>query len=151
MPRQNGIYVATSNQVNETDDTANNFWITGVMFNEGTVAMPFRRCGGDFAGELVRCQRYYCNPNCDSGGWFWGGYVGSGTTYYQIIPFPVSMRITPLVGNVTIVDGATNNAFPATAATFNVAGPNGVVVSKTANANSAGGYFLSLVYIDCEL
>jgi len=56
---QTGNYLATSDQVNETDSTDNNFYITGIMLNEGSVAMPFRLCGGSFGNEVELCERYY--------------------------------------------------------------------------------------------
>lgn len=56
---QTGNYIATANQVNATDSTDNNFWLTGVMLNEGTVAAPFQMFGGSFDSELSICERYY--------------------------------------------------------------------------------------------
>jgi len=56
---QTGCYYATANQVNGTDSTDNNFYITGVGLNDGSVAMPFRLCGGSRATEIILCQRYY--------------------------------------------------------------------------------------------
>lgn len=52
-------HLATENQVNEVDSTANNFFITGVMLNEGEQTSSFRLAGGSFAGELELCRRYY--------------------------------------------------------------------------------------------
>lgn len=56
---QAGNYVATSNQVNACDSTDNNFWITGVMLNEGTVAAPFQPFGGTYESDLRACERRY--------------------------------------------------------------------------------------------
>ncbi len=56
---QSGNYVATSNQVNACDSTDNNFWLTGVMLNEGTVAAPFQPFGGNYISDFIACQRYY--------------------------------------------------------------------------------------------
>jgi hypothetical protein len=48
---------STSNQVNWMDSTSNNFYLTGVQLELGTVATPFEhRSYGD---ELERCRRYF--------------------------------------------------------------------------------------------
>lgn len=51
-----GNYVATSNQVNGLDNTDNNFWLTGVQLEVGSVATPFEV--KPYATELLACQRY---------------------------------------------------------------------------------------------
>lgn len=56
---QSGNYAATSNQVNACDSTDNNFWLTGVMLNEGTVAAPFQPFGGTYESDLRACERRY--------------------------------------------------------------------------------------------
>jgi len=56
---QSGNYAATSNQVNACDSTDNNFWLTGVMLNEGTVAAPFQTFGGTYESDLRACERRY--------------------------------------------------------------------------------------------
>lgn len=54
---QTGVFLGTSNQVNACDNTANDFYITEIMWEEGSQptsfeALPF--------GEVLRdCQRYY--------------------------------------------------------------------------------------------
>jgi hypothetical protein len=52
-----GSYLATSNQVNSLDSTSNDFYLTGVQLELGSVATPFEV--KPFADELARCQRYY--------------------------------------------------------------------------------------------
>jgi hypothetical protein len=69
------------------------FEITGVQLELGTTATSFSRAGGNIAGELHACQRYY---------WRFGGDVlyqtfGNGTAFattsaYITIPNPVTMR-----------------------------------------------------------
>lgn len=54
---QAGNYFGTANQVNETDDAANNFCITGVQLDLGSVALPFRLA--DFEAERLRCFGAY--------------------------------------------------------------------------------------------
>lgn len=54
---QTGNYIATASQVNCLDDTANNFYLTGVQLERGAVATPFEF--RPFSTELELCQRYY--------------------------------------------------------------------------------------------
>ena len=54
---QEGNYVATDAQVNGLDNTNNNFWLTGVQMELGSVATPFE--SRSFQQELSMCQRYY--------------------------------------------------------------------------------------------
>lgn len=54
---QTGNYFGTANQVNETDDTANNFFLTGVQIDLGTVAKPFRNRPFDW--DLLDCLGAY--------------------------------------------------------------------------------------------
>lgn len=56
---QTGNLHSTSNQVNSLDSTSNDFWLTGVMVNEGVIAAPFKLFGEDIEGELAACLRYY--------------------------------------------------------------------------------------------
>ena len=54
---QTGNFNATANQVNVMDNTANDFFLTGVQLEPGTVATPFER--RSYGQELALCQRYY--------------------------------------------------------------------------------------------
>jgi len=54
---QAGGYLATDAQVNGLDNAANNFWLTGVQLELGSVATPFEV--RPFAQELALCQRYF--------------------------------------------------------------------------------------------
>lgn len=56
---QTGNYTGTLSQVNGVATGSTDFRITGVMLNEGTEALPFSLAGGNYAGELYLCQRYY--------------------------------------------------------------------------------------------
>ena len=51
-----GFDFATSNQQNLLDDTANNFYITGVQLEVGSVATDFQH--EDYGTTLLKCQRY---------------------------------------------------------------------------------------------
>lgn len=54
-----GDFWATSNQVNQASNAANNFRIAQVMLNVGQVAAPFMRAGGNIPSEVDLCQRYF--------------------------------------------------------------------------------------------
>jgi len=54
---QTGNFIATANQVNVMDNTANDFFLTGVQLEPGSVATPFER--RPIGTELALCQRYY--------------------------------------------------------------------------------------------
>jgi hypothetical protein len=90
---QTGSNQATSNQVNFFDSTDNDFYLTGVQLEVGSVATPFEhRSYGD---ELARCQRYYYRHA--DGSWDVNHAIASGmwyatTSFYGVIHFPVAMR-----------------------------------------------------------
>lgn len=105
---QTGNFIATANQVNVMDNTANDFFLTGVQLEPGTVATPFER--RSFGQELALCQRYYSTrPNV-----YLLGYGLNATGFATHVSFPVEMRATPVVtlSNLVYVNasaGTTNN------------------------------------------
>lgn len=54
---QTGHFFSTSNQVNGTDSTSNNFRICGVQLEAGSVATPFEN--KKFQQEISDCMRYF--------------------------------------------------------------------------------------------
>jgi hypothetical protein len=54
---QTGNFIGTANQVNVMDNTANDFFFTGVQLEPGSVATPFER--RPIGTELALCERYY--------------------------------------------------------------------------------------------
>ena len=94
---QTGVNVATSNQVNFFDSTSNDFYLTGVQLEVGTVATPFEhRSYGD---ELLRCQRYYCQsvPGSRTATSMTNEMLfGRGESYLSWT-YPVIMRAVPSV------------------------------------------------------
>lgn len=54
---QTGNFLATANQVNGCDSTANNFRLALVKLEAGTTATPFM--SPSFGDELARCERFY--------------------------------------------------------------------------------------------
>jgi hypothetical protein len=130
---QTGNFFATVNQVNVMDNTANDFFITGVQLEPGPVATPFeRRPRGT---ELQLCERYYqLNRTC----------VGHALTTTSIaaasVSFNPSMRGVPtatiLNGTGAVVDPgiSTRNYSSLTSALTSLGGYiEGVLSTTTSN------------------
>jgi hypothetical protein len=108
-------------QVNVFDNTANNFYLTGVQLEAGSVATPFEH--RHYGQELALCQRYYQQIT----------YAGSTITYLlgtaynstniysmNVYSLPVTMRSAPAfstTGTFVLADGLGANP-PASTLTF---------------------------------
>ena len=82
-------------QVNLADNTANNFWITGVQLEAGTTASDFEFLPYDV--NLQRCQRYYyevTNPAVAIEEFSIGSVYAAGQ-FETVFPYPVTMRAQP--------------------------------------------------------
>jgi hypothetical protein len=93
-----------SGQVNLADSTSNEWYITGVQIEVGTVATDFEH--RSFGQELALCQRYYYRWTADAiDAYAWMGMSYSTTTCFGIVQkLPVTMRATPtssVVGTYT--------------------------------------------------
>jgi len=109
-------------QVNLADDTANEWYLTGVQLEVGTVATPFEH--RSFGEELALCQRYYERwERADS------LQVGMGHTYstgasYGVIAYTVTKRAAPSgsssSGTWRLRSGGTNYEVTTTIALFNI-------------------------------
>ena len=83
-------------QVNLIDNTSNDFFITGIQLEVGSVATDFEH--RSFGQELALCQRYYHNYRGDNGdsigipGTAWGT---STVTFF--VQHPVTMRANPSI------------------------------------------------------
>lgn len=113
---QTGVFLATSDQVNDMDNTANFFRITGVKLQLGNAATPI--VPPLFVDELVRCQRYYqksfqyATTPAQNSGSFAGALgahqaVAASTTMSMTVRFPVILRATP---TFTLYNPANTNA-----------------------------------------
>ena len=72
------------------------FQLAQVQLEVGSVATPFTRAGGNIAGELAACQRYYQRTVANSDyGRFGTGIYGSSTNGYPVVSLPVAMRVAP--------------------------------------------------------
>lgn len=93
------------------------FDLTGVQLEIGSVATDFSRAGGDFQGELAKCQRYYWRYGGENVYQFFGnGLAPSTSGVYYFINNPVPMRVGP-----TSIEFASLAAYD---------GPNAIVVSN---------------------
>lgn len=107
-----GNFHGTTNQVNLLASATNNFRITGVQFEEGTVATPFER--QIYSAQLAQCQRYYYRATAAGSSRVIGnGYVTSSTIADFITPYPVTMRSEPsaleqtgTASNYTVIVGS---------------------------------------------
>ena len=94
-------------QVNHADNTANNFHLTGVQMEVGSVATPFEHASS-FGEELALCQRYYYHTysyGTSAGTTFDVDYaapiiiIGTGNYGMGVCNgvYPVEMRAAPTV------------------------------------------------------
>jgi len=81
-------------QVNFVSSNTNNFVITGIQMEIGSITNPFEY--KSYSEQLALCQRYYYrNITGVSGGIFCNGYANSTTVAEGFIKYPVIMRSIP--------------------------------------------------------
>jgi hypothetical protein len=124
---QTGNFIATANQVNVMDNTANDFFLTGVQLEPGTVATPFER--RSYTTELQLCQRYYFktyNTGITPGTITTAGLClflnnSSGSGAGNVI-FPVEMRAVPTCTAYNSITGGTGSWYDTTSRTVFIDG-----------------------------
>jgi hypothetical protein len=128
---QVGNFHCTANQVNVMDNVANDFFLTGVQLEVGTVATPFER--RPYGTELALCQRYYYESiTNNTTRRRWAGSTAASYLAHELT-FPVTMRATPNIGT----DG--NALTNCTALATVMVTPN--AVAWTVTSSIAGGIF----------
>ena len=122
---------AVTGQENFFDSTSNEFFITGVQLEVGSVATPFEH--RSFGDELARCQRYYYRISHESNNFSFGSGFNQTTSHTRTnVFFPVTMRSSPsaleqsgTAGDYAILNRTTSDTCSVapiyTAATKNVA------------------------------
>jgi hypothetical protein len=127
-------------QTNLLASAGNNFWLTGVQLEVGSVATEFER--RSYGQELALCQRYYeksydvdVSPgtNTTSGAPYLTGSTDGGNNQGIPIFFKVTKRASPTMtayrtsGTVGVWDYRTSSTGPGTVSiTFNEIGTSGV-------------------------
>ena len=140
----NTSHFHTSSQVNWMDSTSNNFYLTGVQLEIGSLETPFQH--EDYATTLRKCQRYFEAIDVTS-------YFVTGCSYttaqFNAAPmsFKVEKRANPTITYPTV--GTSSNTIGVTNATANYGGQGSVLrasVTKSAFSiyNNANDGFSSL-------
>ena len=80
-------------QVNLADDTANEFYLTGVQLEAGTTASDFEFLPVDV--NFDRCQRYFQVIASGATPYFCNGVAQTATNAFGVLHLPVRMRTTP--------------------------------------------------------
>ena len=134
-----GKYMCVTGQSNFLDNTNNEFYLTGVQLEVGSVATPFEH--RSYGEELRLCQRYFYKVQGDSGERVGiGGCAVNSTEFRMNVTFPVAMRQLPgISGTGTAqMDAATDSAnFNCSNITIESA-PSGIIHSLGLQAVTSG-------------
>ncbi len=96
----------SSSNVNLSDSTSNEWYMTGVQMEIGDVDTAFEH--RSFGDELARCQRYYYRTVSSSSNNFLGYAMAANTTnMYLPITFPTTMRSNP--SSIDVTAGSSGN------------------------------------------
>tara|TARA_Y100000114_G_scaffold98006_1_gene91202 strand:+ start:154 stop:1713 length:1560 start_codon:yes stop_codon:yes gene_type:complete len=134
-----GKYMCVTGQSNFLDNTNNEFYLTGVQLEVGSVATPFEH--RSYGEELRLCQRYFYKVQGDQGERVGIGGCAVNTTEFRMnVTFPVAMRQVPgISGTGTAqMDAATDSAnFNCNNVTIESA-PSGIIHSLGLQAVTSG-------------
>jgi hypothetical protein len=115
---QTGDLLGTASQVNVMDNTANDFFLTGVQLEPGPVATPFEQ--RPIGTELALCRRYYEEVNGEfrHDGTLGGTNISVGHTWFATVPKRTTATVSVLsesgsnVSNILAVTAkGSNGAF----------------------------------------
>ena len=148
---QSGNFFSTSNQQNLLDDVANNFYLTGIQLEVGSVATPFEH---EFFGDTVaKCQRYYCKsynldipPQTNNSAGRHYFYLSPNTANGNkgsIVTFPVQMRSSPSVTIYNEASGTAGVFNNGSAATVIVQGQRSFLAYGTTTSNGLWAHWVA--------
>ena len=126
-----GNFASVTGATNLIATNGATLYITGVQLEKGSTATPFEF--RSIGTELGLCQRYYVQNVWASGEAYSSGGSVSGRAY-----FPVPMRATPTVSNLTT---QVNNNLTGVAGTTQVNDKSGTAFQGTASVGQAFGYW----------
>ena len=138
---QTGNYLCTSNQVNACDSTSNNFRVTAVQLEVGSLPTPFE--GRTFQEERRLCQRYWESsyeygsaPGTSSDNGKFSYMVSSAGSVVSTVPFKVVKRTTS-TNTFYSTTGASGNLRNETSSADTAASP--IMSSETGVGINKGG------------
>ena len=143
-------------QTNLLASAGNNFWLTGVQLEVGTVATPFER--RSYGQELALCQRYYqiLISGQYKDAWITTVRSSSGTVLSTPIKFSGIMRASPNIPSPTVTNLRVNGRYGDTAltgGTVAIADINDRGFSLFVSSPTASGWTFNLgesLYINAE-
>ena len=109
--------------------------VTGVQLEVGDTATPFEHRPYDM--ELARCQRYYEKSGLNNA-ISWSGDTTNGSNYWDVRAYMIEKRTAP---TVTVGTEYARNGF-ASAPNISWEDTRSFRAYKSANATTAGGYFV---------
>jgi len=133
----------SSSQVNLADSTSNEWFITGVQLEVGSVATPFER--RPYETEFRLCQRYfqkYTSDGTNYGPAIGYGLYNSATEVISTFQFPVQMRATATFSYSALsnFDLEPFDAEPTALATFSHSGTQFHSVTATDPSSRTQGF-----------
>ena len=129
--------VAVGHAVDFLDNSANEFYLTGVQVEIGDVATPFEYI--TFADNLRRCQRYYYKPDTENN--VMGKLqspAGNLNDHSGYCYFPVTMRATPTATITAPQIGLGDDMGGIISSTVDKIGISFIRTTNDANAGRAG-------------
>lgn len=134
---QSGNYLGSTNQINFVGISNAQFYLTGVKFELGNIATPFKL--ETLSKKISDCQRYYQTLTAVLA----SGYAAAGGFVYATLPLPTRMRAIP---TVAVVGAGYGNA--SALVTNNIYADN---VSMRATITAAGnGYGQGTLQLSAE-